>query len=84
MGTFANRAAEPSGSPARTVAVLRLRSAPSRSNALTGVPGEAVGSIDLFEVCSYVAVRNSDVAKALRQLSTRPIKGRKYRARVRK
>ena len=49
-----------------------------------GVPGEAVGSIDLFDVCSYVAVRNADVAKALRQLSNRPIKGRKYRARVRK
>ncbi|MDH3274085.1 MAG: ATP-dependent RNA helicase DbpA [Gammaproteobacteria bacterium] len=49
-----------------------------------GVPGEAVGSIDLFDVCSYVAVRNTDVAKALRQLSNRPIKGRKYRARVRK
>jgi len=49
-----------------------------------GVPGKAVGSIDLFDACSYVAVRNADVAKALRQLSSRPIKGRKYRARVRK
>ena len=49
-----------------------------------GVQGKAVGSIDLFDVCSYVAVRNADVAKALRQLSSRPIKGRKYRARVRK
>jgi len=49
-----------------------------------GVPGKAVGSIDLFDVCSYVAVRNADVAKALRQLSSRPIKGRKYRVRVRK
>jgi len=49
-----------------------------------GVAGEAVGSIDLFDVCSYVAVRNADVAKALRQLSSRPIKGRKFRARVRK
>jgi ATP-independent RNA helicase DbpA len=48
-----------------------------------GVAGEAVGSIDLFDVCSYVAVRNADVAKALRQLSSRPIKGRKFRARVR-
>jgi len=49
-----------------------------------GVAGEAVGSIDLFDVCSYLAVRNADVAKALRQLSSRPIKGRKFRARVRK
>jgi ATP-independent RNA helicase DbpA len=49
-----------------------------------GIPGKAVGSIDLFDVCSYVAIRNADVAKALRQLSTRRIKGRKYRARVRK
>jgi ATP-independent RNA helicase DbpA len=49
-----------------------------------GIPGKAVGSIDLFDVCSYVAIRNADVAKALRQLSSRPIKGRKYRARVRK
>jgi ATP-independent RNA helicase DbpA len=49
-----------------------------------GVTGEAVGAIDLFDVCSYVAVRNADVAKALRQLSSRPIKGRKFRARVRK
>ncbi|MDH3265608.1 MAG: DbpA RNA binding domain-containing protein, partial [Gammaproteobacteria bacterium] len=49
-----------------------------------GIPGDAVGSIDLFDVCSYVAIRNANAAKALRQLSDRPIKGRKYRARVRK
>lgn len=49
-----------------------------------GVPGEAVGSIDLFDTYSYVAVRNAQVKKALRQLENRPIKGRQYRARVRK
>ncbi|MGI9262022.1 MAG: ATP-dependent RNA helicase DbpA [Woeseiaceae bacterium] len=49
-----------------------------------GVPGDAVGSIDLFDIYSYVAVRTAEAKKALRQLSDRPIKGRKYRARVRK
>jgi ATP-independent RNA helicase DbpA len=49
-----------------------------------GVSSEAVGSIDLFDTYSYVAVRNAQVADALRQLSSRPIKGRRYRARVRK
>ena len=49
-----------------------------------GVPGDAVGSIDLFDTCSYVAVRNAQVKVALRQLTNRPIKGRQYRARVKK
>jgi ATP-independent RNA helicase DbpA len=49
-----------------------------------GVPAEAVGSIDLFDECSYVAVRNEKVPRALRQLRDRTIKGRRYRARVRK
>lgn len=49
-----------------------------------GVPGDAVGKIDLFDSYGYVAVQNEHVPKALRQLSERPIKGRKYRARVRK
>ena len=48
-----------------------------------GIPGEAVGSIDLFDTVGFVAVQNKHVPKALRQLSERPIKGRKYRARVR-
>jgi ATP-independent RNA helicase DbpA len=47
-----------------------------------GVPGDSVGSIDLFDTRSYVAIRNADARKALRQLANRPIKGRKYRARV--
>jgi len=49
-----------------------------------GVPGDAVGSIDLFDTCSYVAVRNAQAKKALQQLASRPIKGRKYRARIRR
>jgi len=49
-----------------------------------GIPGVAVGSIDLFDTVGYVAVCNEAVTKALRRLSDRPIKGRKYRARVRK
>ena len=49
-----------------------------------GVPGDAVGSIDLFDTYSYVAVRTEQLKKALQQLVSRPIKGRKYRARVRK
>jgi ATP-independent RNA helicase DbpA len=49
-----------------------------------GVPGEVVGSIDLFDTYSYIAVRNGQVKEALRQLANRPIKGRRYRARVKK
>jgi ATP-independent RNA helicase DbpA len=47
-----------------------------------GVHGDAVGSIDLFDSCSYVAVSKAQAKKALQQLSSRPIKGRKYRARI--
>jgi len=49
-----------------------------------GVRAEAVGSIDLVDTCTYVAVRNAQVANALRRLASQPIKGRRYRARVRK
>lgn len=47
-----------------------------------GVTGDAVGSIDLFDTVTYVAVPNRYAKKALQQLATRPIKGRKYRARI--
>lgn len=47
-----------------------------------GVQGEIVGSIDLFDTVSYVAVPNAQAKKALQQLATRPIKGRRYRARI--
>ena len=49
-----------------------------------GISGQSVGSIDLFDTCSYVAVRNAQSSQALRQLANRPIKGRRYRARLRK
>jgi ATP-dependent RNA helicase DbpA len=49
-----------------------------------GVSGDSVGSIDLFDTYSYVAVRNAQAPKAVRQLANRPIKGRMYRAQVRK
>jgi ATP-independent RNA helicase DbpA len=49
-----------------------------------GIPGDAVGSIDLFDSYAYIAIMNPHVQKAQRQLNDRPIKGRKYRARVRK
>ncbi len=49
-----------------------------------GIPGDAVGSIDLFDTVSYVAVSNAQATKAVHQLSAWPIKGRKYRARIRK
>ena len=49
-----------------------------------GIPGDTVGAIDLFDTCSYVAVRNAQAKKALQQLASRPIKGRKYRARIRR
>ena len=48
-----------------------------------GIPGAAVGSINLFDSYAYVAVQNQHVKKALQQLSDRPIKGRKFRARAR-
>ncbi len=48
-----------------------------------GIPGDAVGKIDLFDNVGFVAVQNKHVSKALRQLSDRPIKGKKYRARAR-
>lgn len=47
-----------------------------------GVRGDAVGSIDLFDSCSYVAVCNAQAKKAVQQLGSRPIKGRKFRARI--
>ncbi len=47
-----------------------------------GIPGRAVGSIDLFDTCAYIAIENTFVSKAQKQLSTRPIKGRKFRARI--
>jgi ATP-independent RNA helicase DbpA len=48
------------------------------------IEGSAVGSIDLLDTCCYVAVRREHAPTAQRQLSDRPIKGRKYRVRIRR
>lgn len=50
--------------------------------AANGIPGTAVGQIDLFETCGYVAIQKQLASAAQRQLNDRPIKGRKYRARM--
>ena len=47
-----------------------------------GIPGNSVGSIDLFDSYAYVAVEKQHASKASQQLSARPIKGRRYRARI--
>ena len=47
-----------------------------------GVSGDVVGSIDLFDTISYVAIRNAQAKAAMRQLADHPIKGRRYRARI--
>lgn len=47
-----------------------------------GVAGNDVGAIDLFDTMAYVAVLSAHAETAARQLATRPIKGRRYRARV--
>ncbi len=49
-----------------------------------GISGDSVGSIDLFDTYSYVAVRNAQSSQALQQLANQRIKGRRYRARLRK
>jgi ATP-independent RNA helicase DbpA len=47
-----------------------------------GIKGSAVGSIDLMDVYCFVAVSSAEAHNAKRQLSSRPIKGRKYRVRI--
>jgi ATP-independent RNA helicase DbpA len=47
-----------------------------------GIEGNAVGSIDLLDACCFVAIRSAQASVALRQLSGRSIKGRKYRVRI--
>lgn len=49
-----------------------------------GVAGDVVGSIDLLDACCFIAIRSDQASAALRQLSGRPVKGRKYRVRIRK
>ncbi|MEO0423530.1 MAG: ATP-dependent RNA helicase DbpA [Pseudomonadota bacterium] len=49
-----------------------------------GITSEAVGAIDLFDTYGFVAVRKADSSAALQQLRNRPIKGKKFRARLRR
>jgi len=44
-----------------------------------GVPGDAVGKIDVFATRSYVAIRRERAEQALAQLRAGKIKGRKFR-----
>jgi ATP-dependent RNA helicase DbpA len=46
-----------------------------------GVPGDAVGRIDLFDNNSFIAIRREHLADAVRQLGGHRIKGRQFRAR---
>jgi ATP-independent RNA helicase DbpA len=46
-----------------------------------GLPGDAVGKIDVFPTRSYVAVSASLAARALERLQAGRIKGRRFRVR---
>lgn len=50
--------------------------------AADGIPGAAVGAIDLFDNACYVAVQNAHAKRALSQLGRNPIKGKQFRARI--
>lgn len=45
-----------------------------------GLPGEAIGKIDIAALCSYVAIHRSQVDKAYRYLQNGKLKGRKVNA----
>jgi ATP-independent RNA helicase DbpA len=47
----------------------------------SGIDGKAVGKIDLFDFCTYVAIDKKSVNKALSKLSNDKIKGRKFKVR---
>lgn len=47
-----------------------------------GIAGKSVGAIDLFDSYGYIAIANEDAKRAVQQLANRPIKGRRYRARI--
>ncbi len=47
-----------------------------------GIAGREVGKIDVLRAIAYVAVETKVAARATRQLSSQPIKGRRYRARL--
>ena len=47
-----------------------------------GIPGPAVGKIDVLRSLAFVAVESAVASKAARQLDGQPVKGRRYRARL--
>ena len=47
-----------------------------------GLPGDAIGKIDLFPTRAYVAIRRSDAEHALKALNAGKIKGRSVRVRA--
>lgn len=47
----------------------------------TGIPGDQVGKIDIFDHHAYVAIKPAMVDKALHQLSTGKMKGRFFKVR---
>ncbi len=47
-----------------------------------GIRGDDVGAIDIFDMFAFVAVKSDTAKAALRQLLGRPIKGRKFKARI--
>ena len=49
--------------------------------AKTDLPGKQIGKIDLFDVCSFVAVERPIAKQALKILNEGKIKGRKFKAR---
>jgi ATP-independent RNA helicase DbpA len=46
-----------------------------------GIPGQAVGKIQLFDTCAYVAVRREAANAALKKLGEGKLKGRSFRVR---
>jgi ATP-dependent RNA helicase DbpA len=46
-----------------------------------GISGDKIGKIDIFDFAAYVAIERSVAQQALKQLQTKPLKGRQFRAR---
>jgi len=46
-----------------------------------GIAGDKIGKIDIFDFAAYVAVDKSVAQKALKQLQSKPLKGKQFRAR---
>ena len=46
-----------------------------------GIPGSAIGRIDILDFASFVAIDISDIAQAIAQLESRKIKGQKFKVR---